>query len=202
MNEEAVTEVQEEVSQAEVEVQAEETPSMDELLAEATSEFDKGMETDTTEVEPSFTDGDTRVDEMYSAHQVDQQRKTTTDIESAVGIVKGVDESLNMYPDEMVNGYLHSLAAKDPRFVKAFQFRHQNPGTWEKVLKTVGTDLAKGQSVKQEPSIANDLASVRSAINTTNTKTEGPTDADILAMNPTDFEQYKVSIGLDSSDDW
>jgi hypothetical protein len=201
MSEEAVTDVIEEGSQVESEVTTEEAPTMDELLAQATSEFDKGMEPDTREVEQDpLASSDTRIDELYSHMQSEQSTKTNNEIDDAVQSLKGFNDGLKQYPDKMLKGYLHQLANEDTRFVKAFQFRHQNPQTWNKILSGVAKGLTG--STQQESTITSDLESVRSAINTNQTTTEGPTDAEVLTMSEPDFMKHQESLGITTGSEW
>ena len=79
--------------------------------------------------------------EEQEARQAEQALNDA--ITNSVKTVKsGLDLGFEM-PDKYIEGILHSIAAKDKRFLNAFQQRDSNPSGWEKALKAVSKDMQK-----------------------------------------------------------
>lgn len=72
----------------------------------------------------------------------DQQTEINTDLQGAVKTMKEIigTESID---DEFLEVALRGYADKNPKFVKAFMDRKQNPTAWKAVVKTVATKMRK-----------------------------------------------------------
>ena len=192
----AVTEGAAEVTQDVTEEPTKETPSMEELL----QEFDAGANEEVEE--PTQDVGDSRIDEVHHFMQQEQARKTNEDINNAISMMKGAEESISGLPDTMLRGYLNELARGNPKLLNAFANRHDKPETWGKIVESAARDLGSQLSIKRDDKITSDMASVRSAVEQSESKSnDGPTDEEIKNMSPAEFQQYKAKLGI-NSDVW
>lgn len=193
----AVTDVTTEEVQDTTEVQTEETPSMEELL----KEFDNGTEETGEQEQDQVTENassDPRIDQLTEFMQSEQARRTNTDIDNAISLMKE-EEALKELPDRMLKGYINELARENQDLVRAFAQRHEKPEAWAKVVRAAAGELGKQLGTREEK-VTSDMASIRSAVEQSETKSnDGPTDEDILKMSDADFRDYKQKLGLNTA---
>ena len=116
----------------------------------------------------------------------DIEKQTQADIESAVKMLKdGVETEL---PDELWEGYLHLSAAKDQRFLTAFQHRRKDPEKWAKVLKASQKKISEKLSIDR--SVTDNKAAMVSAVH--GSKKAAPSESfptDLSSMSDADFRK-------------
>lgn len=156
-------------------------PSIDELLEQF-----KATETP-PEQQPQKTDlkaDDLRevVDYVRDARDEKANEQTTADIAAAAKVVKGdldIDE-------EVVVDLLHGKAGRDPRFLKAYQVRRENPSDWESVLKAAGRELASSLT-KPDQGLTDDRAAVEAAVRSASTGSTEEAPLDFNTMSDREF---------------
>jgi len=148
----------------------EENSAQDDDLDALLKEFEGKGETEIDEPEAK-ADGELDTQELlkYVEEQRRAQREremqdieqqTEADIQSAVKMLKdGVETEL---PDEFWEGYLYRAAAKDQRFLTAFQHRRKDPEKWAKVLKASQKKITEKLSIDR--SVTDNKAAMISAV--------------------------------------
>ncbi len=160
------------------------TDDLDTLLNEIDSDFDKG-----TQVAPE-TDKDPELSAKVD-YLLKQQENTA--IAEAVSSVQGGLKELEVSaPDEAIEGMLNQMAIKDPRFMKAFQERDQNPGQWNKVLGAATKSIGKKFGDMVDKSLTDDRDSVANAIRGSSTTSEEDAPKNYNSMSDSDFEAEKL----------
>lgn len=161
-------------------------PSIDQLL----EQFAK------TETSPEQTSKETDIGvddlkEVVSYVREDRDRQTReqtqTDISSAVKAVKGDLE----IDDDLVEGLLYRKASTDPRFLRAFQLRHENPSTWADMQKAMNRDLAAKASAKPDQNLTDDRAAVEAAVRSASTGSTEEAPPDFGSMSDAEFNAWK-----------
>ena len=158
-------------------------PSIDELL----EEFKVKTETPTEQQSKDIKADDLREVVDYVRQDRDEKIKerTDTDVMAAVKVVKG-DLELD---DGLVKQILYGRASTDPRFLKAFQMRHENPSAWESVQKAMHKELASTLTPKTDPNLTDDRAAVEAAVRSQSTgSTEEPLP-DLGSMSDAEFNE-------------
>lgn len=170
------------------------TQDLDTLL----SDFEASAAADTPQPAADDTQNQTQ---QYHDPRVDQllaQQAATAAKQGIDDAVSQIKEAGANYPDRLIRGYLHDIAAERPDLVKAFQFRDQNPAKFKQVLEAVASEI-KGEveslSLGKE---TDDSEAVRSAVRgqegVKTTQEAGPSSADINKMSNKEFEAYKEGL--------
>jgi len=124
-----------------------------------------------------------------------QQEQET--VAQAIAAVKE-DDSLNIVPDTIVEGFLQQQYVRNPEFKKAFDSRTDSPDGWTAALGSARENLAKeiGQITK-----GNVKDDVEAALNTVRGTSETEIDdaqkvnpKELFAMSDHDFAEYKRNL--------
>lgn len=158
-------------------------PSIDELLKQF----------DTTDTPPEQPKPDLKVDdlkEVVSYVREDREErireKTDADVSEAVKTVKGdldIDEGL-------VKDLLYGKASNDPRFLRAFQMRRENPEGWDNVQKAFSRELAS-KLVKPDQNLTDDRAAVEAAVRSASTGSADEAPPDFASMTDAEFNAWQ-----------
>ena len=116
----------------------------------------------------------------------EQIGEVNTSISTAVEAIKGgLKDAPVQIADELIEGYLHRQAFKDPKVKQAFEQRNANPATWQQTLTEIGANLKNVVSV--DPDANAGRQAVEAAVKgskTTETTEEAP---DYANMSDEDF---------------
>ncbi|MGI9503675.1 MAG: hypothetical protein ACR2RE_11530 [Geminicoccaceae bacterium] len=167
------------------EEQSAQEPSIDDLLKE--------FETD-TKPEQTSAKSDVGVDdlkEVVSYVREDRERRdreqTQTDIAGAVKAVKG-DLAID---DDLVEGLLYRKANTDQRFLRAFQLRHESPGTWANMQKAMHRELADKVSAKPDEALTDDRQAVEAAVRSASTGSSEDAPPDFNSMTDQELNAWQ-----------
>ena len=152
----------------------------------ALKEFENASSSEQTEPEKPKPSGQSDVSDVvdYVRELREKEARETTqkDIAAAVETVKeNVD--LNI-PDSVIKNALYGKASEDPRFLRAFQYRGENPEQWSKVLKALGQGIAKEFEGLADRGATDDREAVASAVRGASTKAQ---------EQETDYSEKSVS---------
>lgn len=183
MTEQTVAKPDEAAEQASDETGAQD--DLDSLLAE----YDNSVETKPKEEVKSESQADNDPLRLWAerkmAEEADLEQKATRD-----EVTKAVKDGIDVTVDErLVWGFISQAAQSDERLVKAFEGRKQNPAAWNKVVKTLQTDLKTALSI--DPSATADRESVEAAIRGASNKAAPNDEPNLGTMSNSDFETYK-----------
>lgn len=180
---------------------AEEASAQDDDLDTLLKEFEGQEEKTETDEPEAKAEGELDTNELLkyveeqrrAQRQRDMQdieKQTEEDIQSAVNMLKdGVDTAL---PDELWEGYLYRAAAKDQRFLTAFQHRRKDPEKWAKVLKASQKQISEKLSIDR--SVTDNQAAVISAVH--GSQKASPSQSfptDLSAMSDAEFRKLMES---------
>lgn len=126
-------------------------------------------------------------DEVREYIRRQQAREVREDIDSAVKTVVG-DSDMN---DRVVRALLNDEAQQNPRFLKAWNERHDNPKGWGRVLKAFRSDIDKMFEPKVDQAVTEDVAAVRQAVRGASTKAPDPDEVpDFRGKSDAEFEDW------------
>lgn len=158
-------------------------PSIDELLKQF----------EATETPPEQQPDEIKADDLKEfvreakADRTERLReKTDKAVSEAVKAVKG-DLDLD---DGVVKDLLYGRASTDPRFLRAFQMRHENPTAWEGVQKAFGRELAE-KMVKPDQNLTDDHAAVEAAVRSASTGSSDEAPPDFGSMSDAEFNTWQ-----------
>ena len=163
------------------------TDDLDSVLSEIDKEFETAKKT--KEEAPVYNDElDAKVNFLV-------KKETDQSISDAVKQVKsGLNDLDVSVSDKVVKSMLSNMASEDKRILDAFNGRYENPGRWEKVLKSATKEIAKEFSIDQN--LTKDRESVANAIRGSKTvNTEGDYSFDKFQKNASDsqIEEWKIT---------
>ncbi len=175
-------------SNAETKSQAEDKgaqePTIDDLLKEfEASENPTEQQTQKTDLKAD----DIREVVGYVREEREQKsrERTDTDVAAAADIVKG---DLGISKERVIDS-LYGKANRDPRFLRAFQQRHENPNAWNSVLRKMHDELASDLKPKVDENLTDDRAAVEAAVRSQSTgSTEEPLP-DLGSMSDAEFNE-------------
>ena len=133
--------------------------------------------------------------EMWAERKMveEQMTEVNSSIDNAVQAIKGgLQDSPVQISDELIEGYLHREAFKNPKVKQAFENRAANPATWTQTLTEIGASLKDVVSV--DPNANAGRQAVEAAVKgskTTETTEEAPNYA---AMSDEEF--MKATSGI------
>lgn len=145
--------------------------------------------------EPAKDDDDLRA---YVREQREREARANTDtaVQSAIGTLREVDESLTGLPDKVVEGLMYAEANRNPDFARAFMLRDQSPRAWQTALKELGRSAAQELSSQPDQKLtANREAARASTRGVTQTK-PAPDDEKkafeekVNKMSPAELEAF------------
>ena len=187
MNEQAVSETDESVTQT---AEAETAQDLDSIL----NEYESAQETPQQQAEP---DVKSLAERLSAFEQKQAAEQTQKDINNAITTVKdGLDAPI---PDEIIEGLLYAKADKNAKFRQAWNERHTNPTGFNKVLKAVQADLKKQFSSLPDKGVNEDREALASAVRGSKSTTVETQDFDgkkIANMSDREFRKSLRDMGL------
>lgn len=124
------------------------------------------------------------------------RQQTEEDVQKAVGTIKeGLETDV---PDKLIEGYLYREAAKDSRFLAAFQSRHKEPEKWNRLLKAMSGNVNKQLSGQVDQSMTDDRDAVASAVRSAQkapAQGEGYSNKDLAGMSDAEFRKLQREMG-------
>lgn len=161
-------------------------PSIDELLKQFDSPDPQPEQVAKTEIK---ADDIRDVVSFVKEDREDRLReKTDKAISEAVTAVKG-DLDLD---DGLVKDLLFGKASTDPRFLKAFQMRHENPSGWKSVQTAFSKDLATRLGPKIDQNLTDDHAAVAAAVRSQSTGSPDAAAPDFSSMSDYEFNEWQA----------
>lgn len=158
-------------------------PTIDELL----KEFEQSETPTEQQSKSDLKADDIRevVDYVRETRDEKSREKTDADVAAAAKVVKG-DLGIS---EERVIDTLYGRANRDPRFLTAFQQRHENPNAWSNVLRKMHDELASELSPQVDTNATDDRAAVEAAVRSQSTgSTEEPLP-DLGSMSDAEFNE-------------
>jgi hypothetical protein len=174
-------------------------PDLDALLSEfeQQSQFKPGNEPPPPPPPPVSEDELSSIRRELQEIKSERIRESSRhSVEEAVAEIKRVGEL--EASDLQIEGYLHAMAARDPRLAEAFANQHQDPRGFRKVLEGVAEKI-KADARAPDARASADAQAVRAAVRTQGQQTSEPDKPDpakLFAMSDAEFEAHKA--GLDS----
>lgn len=133
-----------------------------EYEAKGTSKAAEQSQTEqTTDTKPSSLEAS--VKELVEDKRARDRQSIAQDMAEAVKQVRG-DVSATAYDDAMVEGWLNARAEQDPRVQQAWLDRHKNPVGFQRVLKGLSKDFAKGRATDVDAETTADRDAVTAAV--------------------------------------
>jgi len=116
---------------------AQDDESLDSILDSIDQEYDQ----DTKPPKQQQDKDDPRVRQLEATVTELTERQLRNDIDHAVSTIA---ENLTVKPsNRVISGLLNEMAKEDPRIVRAFENRQNDPTTWNRLLKGVAKDIDK-----------------------------------------------------------
>lgn len=172
---------------------------VDSLLNEWESHADSATESSAeAEKQGEQSDDETKalLNELRQEREERIRQKTEQDVQQAVSSIKeGLETEV---PDELIEGYLYREAAKDSRFLSAFQSRHKEPEKWNRLIKAMSGNLNKRMSSQVDQSVTDDRDAVASAVRSAQkapAQAEGYSDKDLANMSDSEFNKLRRELG-------
>lgn len=129
------------------------------------------------------------------SERLDIQRDVRAGLDAAVAQIKDLGE-LEM-SDMQVEGYLHVMAAQDPRLYTAFNNRLADPSGFKKVLSSVAAKI-KADAKQPDKKLTEDAEAVRAAVQgqgeTIQQDAKTKTPQELRKMGKREFDDYKASL--------
>ena len=162
MNEQAVNNPEEQVAEPTGDQEVAQGDDLDSILNEYEQETkEEAKPQQQAEIKPED------IEFIKNFQQETARKQTEQDIASAVSIVsEGLDFGSEDLTKDVVEGILYKRVENDPRMLKAFVSRHQNPSGWSKVLNAVKGEL-KSKMVDQKTT--KDWNALEAAVHSANT---------------------------------
>lgn len=162
-------------------------PSIDELLKQFEQTETPPEQTNDIKADDLKADDIKEVVSFVKETREDRIRETTDkDVSAAVKAVKGdldIDEGL-------VKELLYGKASTDPRFLRAFQLRHENPEGWTGVQQAFGRELAS-RLAKPDQGLTDDRAAVEAAVRSASTGSSEEPPPDFGSMTDSEFNAWQ-----------
>lgn len=162
--------------------------TLDDVLSEIDKEFDKDLqapdEKQDTEDNTELTDLKNTVDHLMS-------QTTNQDIDRAVEEISSSIEA--NVPKRAIRGMLNDMAVTDPRLRKAFDNRHSDAATWNKVLKAASKSIQKEFAGLPDKSLTDDRDAVSAAIQGASKTIVDDEAPNFSKMTDAEFEEYKLT---------
>lgn len=161
--------------------------TLDDVLSEIDKEFDKDLqvpETQKDEDNSELTELRSTVDHLMS-------QTTNQDIDKAVEEISSSIEA--NVPKSALRGMLNDMAVTDPRLRKAFENRHSDSATWNKVLKAASKKIQKEFSGLPDKGLTDDRDAVSAAIQGASKTIVDDEAPNFKKMTDAEFEEYKLT---------
>lgn len=118
----------------------------------------------------------------------EQERVRTqeeSDLKAAVTKLKSKVDA----EEDFLEVALAHKARKDPKFLKLWETRSQNPKAWEAALNAVSNEFAGKFSMKQDPQLAENQRAIKTSQQQMATTSKPAPDEKWSALDPKQFEQ-------------
>lgn len=123
--------------------------------------------------------------------------RTRADVLKAVASAKQSAPALSAFDDDVVEAMLNAKAQKDPRLQQAWLQRHQKPMEWNKVMKAVAWDIAKGLKRAPDEQLTADREAARAAVSGRATEAPGdnePSKEQLRSMPGREFRKLETEL--------
>jgi len=165
--------------------------SLDELLSE--------FEVNPPEPEkPQKPDPDI-AERLAALEAVEAQRSYKAGIEGAVQSLKA-DEFVGKFTDRAVNGFLHALAADNPKFRQSWEQRGQSPDAWRQSLSWAKKEFRKDFRLPDDQ-LTSDIEAAQASVRGMSNEPPGPdkpampSPSELGMMSDADFKRLKQKMG-------
>ena len=166
---------------------------LDSLLSEFDAQTTETEATETPKVDPDRLAALEKKEE--ERERLDIQRSVRDGLNAAVTQIKDLGE-LEM-SDMQVEGYLHVMAAQDPRLYTAFNNRLVDPAGFKKVLSSVAAKI-KADAKQPDKKLTEDADAVRAAVQgqgeTIQQDAKKKTPQELGKMGKREFDDHKASL--------
>lgn len=120
-------------------------------------------------------------------------KQTQDDINSAANSIK--EASGVELPDRFFRGYLHDAVDGDPRALRLWQNRHNDPKGWNKYLNALAKEASEEMKGIPDKSASEDRDAVESAVRNASTHQQSSDDEpDWSDMSDQEFAQTKMKL--------
>lgn len=157
---------------------------LDTLLSKYSQEFDQ--ETNTSE---KASKDDDRVAQLEARLERYESTKVAEDVANAAKII-AEEIGENAPSQRVLKAMLNDMAIEDERLLKAFQNRHNDPQTWNKILKSASKEIKK-----EFPNVDKNATESRAAVEAAVRGSTQPSDdkPDFSKMSDAEFQQWKMA---------
>jgi len=168
-------------------------PQQEESLDDILSDFDQQMQPQQQQPQQQVEPDRLANIEQYVQQQ--QQSQIRTEIDSEMGKLRGLNDSLSNLSNQDLEGLVTARVQQDPRIGNAFSQRHSNPGAWDKVMRGMSQDIAKIFE-RPDPGVTADQTAMRAAVESQPdiSEPDAPSTKDLNNMNDAEFAHYKDSL--------
>lgn len=129
------------------------------------------------------------LEHVENEQAVKAQQQTQQGINDAVKTLKEGSEA--KLPDRFFRGAIHD-AAQNPDFVKAFENRETDPGSWNTALKSLSSDINSDFKSAEETSASQTQEEIASALRGSVTQASGGDgEPDYASMSDAEFEAHR-----------
>ena len=167
-------------------------PQQEESLDDILSDFDQQMQPQQQQQQQVEPD---RLANIEQYVQQQQQHQIRTEIDSEMGKLRGLNDSLSNLSNQDLEGLVTARVQQDPRIGNAFSQRHSNPSAWDKVMRGMSQDIAKIFE-RPDPGVTADQSAMRAAVESQPdiSEPDAPSTKDLNNMNDAEFAHYKDSL--------
>lgn len=124
-------------------------------------------------------------------------KQTQDDINSAANSIK--EASGVELPDRFFRGYLHDAVDGDPRALRLWQNRHNDPKGWNKYLNVLAKEASEELKGVPDRSASEDRDAVESAVrNASKHQQSSDDEPDWSQMSDQEFAQTKMKLARDA----
>lgn len=180
-----------------------------EAAAAPTAEADKGKTLDEllsefNEPEPTPVKTPAKRDDLGRVVNFVERmeaKEVQTEVDAAIsGAVSDIvkDDALKGFDPDIIEGFLHVQAYKNPAFKKAFDNRGKNPAAWKKSVDWARGELSKRKANQPDDAITGDIAAAQASVRgMSTTAPERPkhlSNKDAMSMSDMEWKRYKDSL--------
>lgn len=134
---------------------------------------------------------------VKSVQERELRQQTEADVKKAVETIKdGFDIPL---PDRVVRGVLLDMADQNPKFLRAWSDRHENPAGFNKVLKAIQAQLKQEFGSLPDKTLSDERNALASAVRgaTKSTTVDEPDDlSNVASKSDAEFNKMLREMGL------
>lgn len=182
------------------------TPSQPDDIDSLLKEFDAAVQAQQPiQASQTTQQRDTKSDDLQELRQFQRayvQDKAREELDKMVSKLQKDVPGLNNIDQEIISHYLNGRASNDQRLVNAFRNRNSNPSAWNKVLNSLGNELAgkigASKSDAESAKVNHNRAAVADALGSASLADSKPKEADISKMSNAEFRKWEREHGIKS----